>query len=655
MTYRRYTDRRLAVLLVTNDLAERRRLAIVGDAKPRVSDSEGTDYAELLSAYNYRFDVVRPEDIHRRLLVDTGSISYSSIILAVPLSTLTESTLSLMREVSHDAGVSLITAYDHPEQRSAAFFGIEQFVGRRMLWPLKVRIIQWPHESAGGTCVADYGLKSGLPGARRRGLRRLSWKPTLAKALSLISSLRLPYMRANCAHGAKILATTMQGVPVAWSYRFGHATNYYFALHGDSFLDKYNEMHFMVRSAIEANSGYGMVSADLDKTMVLRLDDPGASRADYVQDGQILNESDWNQLGRVLREKGIPLSVMYTPGWMDDGDARSGRLFIDDELVTDRAVGAMHESARVKYVFLDHKRSDHDHVSEFRGLATLVNDNLVDVHSHGLTHLVPDYEAWAASEDKNKGKGWYTEFVHRGSNEPVDKDVQMHAMVSSKCRIAVLFNATPSAIAPSGHKHDSECDVLAHHAGYKLFSSDYTGILKAKLLIRNWKIAAVCVFLKEPSSVISKAGYPVIGIVHDYEIKGRLDGFVNIVEKWSANGIKRFTSLRNLTASLCSSIDAHYSVEDSRMNVDIAFDADVKADGRDKSGDGTEIVVRVVVPAQSSCDKERITLDGGLLLSVEQSTQSTLSLLIRVIDTKLLRIIIPTHPVCWQHVTTGVA
>lgn len=339
MTLSENTSRRLAVLLVAPEVSRHDGLAVIGHAETQISDSESTDYAELLSAGNYRFDIVTPEQIDRQLLVENGSLNYSTIILAVSLSRLTSATLSLIHELSYDAGVSLIAGYDHPDEKTTALFGIERFAGTRTLRSSKARIVGWPHTPGTENCVADYGVRSGFAGVRRRGLRKLSWKQTFIKGLNLARNLRMPYIAALPVPGAKVLLSTMGGEPLAWSHQFGNATNYYFALHGDLFLDKFNEIHRLVRSAIETNSGHGMASVDLDRAMVIRLDDPGASKADYQIDGQLLNESEWLELGRTLKAKKIPLSVMYTPGWVDDGDAQAGRLFVDDKPVAKRLAG----------------------------------------------------------------------------------------------------------------------------------------------------------------------------------------------------------------------------------------------------------------------------------------------------------------------------
>ena len=115
---------------------------------------------------------------------------------------------------------------------------------------------------------------------------------------------------------------------------------------------------------------------------------------------------------------------------------------------------------------------------------------------------------------------------------------------------------SPYAFTPSGHMHDRGCDILAHKAGYSLFSADYTGIAKDNLLIRNKKIVSLFLNFKEPTPFARESGYPVIGVVHDYEIKDDVANFVTIMDKWKQRGIQKFISLKDLIASLCATIES---------------------------------------------------------------------------------------------------
>ena len=519
MAATKYKSRRLSILLVASCDSRRGDLFTVGQTEPSLSDSEFVDYVELLSACNLNFDIVHPDEISPDIFITRGTINYAVVIVTVPHAQLTDVAVEALKEASKDMGVSLISSYSNADERTKLFFGIREFLGKKPLWPLKVRIIHWPRDIYNGKTIIDYGVNAGLLGYRKRGLKKLSLTQTLLKVFRLALSMVLPYVRVTLNVDTLVLATNFSSEPLAWSYQYGNATNYYFALHSDLFLDKYNGMHCLVRSAIEANSGFGMVSVDLEKTMVLRLDDPGACSGDYLSSHSILEKHDWEKLGELLRKKELPLTVMYTPGWVDDGDKKTGKLFVGNKEVTNRPPGRVYHSPLVKYITGNRKSATYDHSSEFTGIRKLVEAGLVDVQSHGHTHLNPDHQTWAESANRHKSSTWYHEFYHVAKGRKICPDKQRHSMVTSRELIKNLFGLTPCALSPSGHRHDSICDVIARDVGYSLFSADFTGVCKPNILIRNWKIPSIFLFMKEPSSSALVSGYPSVAVLHDYELK----------------------------------------------------------------------------------------------------------------------------------------
>jgi len=617
---------------------------IMGHANPSYTNSELFNYVELLSASNFSFDISNPEEISFDTFISRDTIKYAVVIFTFPLSYLSASILTIIREVSHELGISMIASYTYADKRSKSFFGIRDFRGKKPLWPLKVKIIRWPGDLHEGEVIANYGLISGLPGIRKRGLRKLSIKNTFIKGMRVLKELILPYVRVELQSDAHILATSMKGEPLVWAYQFGKAINYYFALNGDLFLDKFNEMHRLVRAAIEANSGFGMASVDLENSMVLRLDDPGACSADYLNNGGILKEDDWKDLGKVLEGKRIPISVMYTPGWVDDGDARTGRLYIDNQEVLERKAGNIYDSAQVKYIRLDNKNGEYDHSSEFRGLTKLVEGKHIDIHSHGLTHLDPDHESWSNAKDKNRDTQWYHEFFHVKSGEIVDENDQRQSMVSSRDKINNLFGTIPCALTPPGHRHDMNCDMLAREAGYRIFSADYTAVLKSNILVRNWKIPSVFLYLKDPTPFASRSGYPFIGVVHDYEIKKGLRKFEDIIEKWKASSINRFITMRDLTASLCVSMDVYYLRTESKMSFIITLP---KYSGMDRAIPefmGSQLLLRIVLPEKMELINNSLSISGAKLISVQRlGGNGTLGILLRIKNESTITISLPTH------------
>jgi len=621
-------NRRLAVLLVTSSISKEDNITTIGYARPLFSDPEFVDYAELLSASNIPFDVIEHKEINYETFVENNFIKYAVVIITIPFHLFSDKQVSILKEVSYDSGVSLIASYTNTDRRSYSFFGINTYNGKSLLWPLKVKIVHWPtpplekggmggfERLSSDEIVVNYGLSSGLPGIRKRGFKKLSLKKSFIKILGLVRSSLLPYVRMKLEPGINVLAKSIKGVPLSWSSQFGKATNYYFALHGDLFLDQFNEMHRLVRAAIEANSGFGMVSADIESTMVLRIDDPGACSTAYLDSGSILEEEDWNDIGTFLRTKNISMSVMYTPEWIDHGDKKAGTLLIDNHEIKERKPGAIYDSALVRYLHLNGKEKTYDHQSEYRGLKRYSDEGLIDIHSHGLTHLVPDYDSWAKSGIENKDPKWYREFYHVKNDEKVDRGKQLYAMINSKKKIDSLFGVNSSVLAPSGHSHDEECDLLAYKSGYHMLSSDYTSYFRRDLVIRNWKIPGIFLYLKDPSPFSLKSGYPFIGIIHDYEIKEGIERFKNIINNWSSTGIKRIISLSDLTSLLCADISAVYSEKESNVEILIDLNGNVRESFRTKQPTSYKFSLRCIIPRNMTFSKNTLSISEGCLDSV---------------------------------------
>jgi hypothetical protein len=636
---------RLAVLLVTPNTSNTSGPVVIGDAKPSLRKAEFVHYAELLSASNFAFDIIKPEEISHELFVEGSTVKYVTIIMTCPLSSLSDAQFSVLKQISHSYGVSLIAAYYQVDERSKPLFGIRSFRGKNYLWPLKVKIIRWPKDICETETIVDYGLGSGFTGYRKRGLQKLSLKQTVVKTVRRLRGSFLPYAIMELEPKADILATTMDGKPITWSYQFGSAMNYYFAVDSGLLLDKFNEMHRLYRAVIEANSGHGMASVDLTGTMVLRLDDPGACMADYLNSDGVLHEHDWKDLGRFLENKRIPVSVLYTPAWVDDGDITAGTLFVENREVKKRTAGTIFDSHRVRYLSTNGKKVTYDHSSEFKGLQELVKGGHVDVHSHGLTHVNPDYQAWSQASDRRANYDWYHEFFDVPRKRQINKELQLHAMAASRQKVKKLFGVLPCTFTPSGHKHDTDCDLLAYSTGYSIFSSDYTGIFKQNRSIRNSKIPSLFLFFKQPSLFAAKSGYPIVGIVHDYEIKeGGLESFAQLIDSWRIKGVKRFISMRQFAASVCINIEARYERKESKLSMALNLPRRHEINPSDPKANAVDLVLRVMLPEDMTLFRNHIVCSGATLLSLEHSAQNAAArLFIKLNDDQGAEISLMTH------------
>ena len=585
------------VVLIVPDQSNTRYLETVGESSSSSKAGDAaTNYIELLSASNIHFDVVCTREITRELFYEGKSLKYSVALLAFPLNTFEDSKLSILQGVSRDFGMSLITSYDYVDRRSQDMFGIRNLGKKRFLMPLRVFIVHWP-SGHGPRTVAKYGLTAGFPGIRKRGLRKLSVLNTFIKVIKNVRRLLIPFLTADLNDGVTVLATDHRGRPVAWSNPYGVSKNYYFSLDSGIFLDKFNEMHRLVKDAIETNSGYGMASIDLENTMVLRMDDPGACSNDYMGTKGVLEEKDWEVLGDFLSKKKTPLTVMYTPCWVDDGNVH-GRLCIDAKLVNERTAGKLYDSFNVSYTSAGSESVKYDHSSEYRGLKRLAEKGMIDVQSHGLTHLDTDRLGWAVDPGKHRDTSWYHEFFHARTGKDVSIDQQRYSMKTSSSKIELLFGSQPIALTPSGHRHDAKTDKIAGEVGYALFSADYTGIKKGQRVIRNWKIPAVFLYLKDPSPFATKTGYPLVGVIHDFEVKnlGGINKLEDIIGGWRDCGITRFMPLRNFTVCLCAELESTYKISESIIQIKINPPPNIVRPRNDGLPISYLIPIRIVLP-----------------------------------------------------------
>ncbi|MDQ3957941.1 MAG: hypothetical protein M3273_06415, partial [Actinomycetota bacterium] len=151
---------------------------------------------------------------------------------------------------------------------------------------------------------------------------------------------------------------------------------------------------------------------DLSGVVALRMDDPGGAQNVYCKEWSYakLASSTWAGLGDELARREARMTIAYTVGWIDDGDARRGTLYVDGR-PEPRRPGAIHASPRVRYV--DERGhvpgTVHDYRDEYAGIRALVDRGLAGVELHGYTHVHPDAQAWLSAPDRGD-VSWFREF-----------------------------------------------------------------------------------------------------------------------------------------------------------------------------------------------------------------------------------------------------
>jgi hypothetical protein len=291
---------------------------------------------------------------------------------------------------------------------------------------------------------------------------------------------------------------------------------------------------------------------DLQDTLVLRMDDPGAAQNIHCASWAYrqLDAMDWRAIGQVLQERQARLSVGYVSGWVDDGDGDRGTLLVRGRR-TKRIAGAVHPSAFVRY----HDRAGHhpgivhDYQSGYRGIQALRRRGLADVELHGYTHMHPDSLAWAKAPDRYAAVGWYRELGAPTSAAIDSRSAEAHPLALGVRALRRQFRVVPTTLICPGDQWTNPVLERALDLGLQQVSSYYLAMRQGD---RFWWSTHLCApYLDEPNAAWFASGLPVIGYFHDREPSDHGVGWLSrCLDRWQAAGARRFIDLRELAAAL---------------------------------------------------------------------------------------------------------
>ncbi|MDX9979156.1 MAG: hypothetical protein RBU25_03815, partial [Lentisphaeria bacterium] len=531
----------LRVLLLASSAFDGQAASAAGTRALRTdSNAELHEYLRLLLAANIPFDVLGHHELRIDHILKGSAIAYASIILTIPYRRLSSQTIDIIRTVSHDHGVSVLAAADRVGGALKEVFGIADIAGKRFCLPCRVSKTEFLRDLPG--IPADFALGPGLRiPIQRHGLRKHPRRYVTAH-LDKLTAQPFFYLKTRAAPGTRVLAT-IQGTadPAIYAYTFGKARNYFIAVQASRFLAQPSPLHRIVTACLKGNSGWGMAAINLEHTMVLRMDDPGTCERVYLRgyDTRLLDAEDWRGMVEVLESFDARLSVMYVPLWVDDGSAANGRLFVEGRDITPRRPGAQYPSKDVRFVrrLPDGSDRTYDYAAEFSALQETQASGRVDIESHGLNHLDPHLDHWLAAEDRYANYEWFHEFRHVVQDRDVAEADQVRILRRGAELIRAYFGAAPCAVTPSGHHQSRTTERLAHSLGYRLFSSDWQSIDKHGTVLRNDKIPALFFESTAPTPEALSAGFPVVGVFHDYDIaRHGVSWLAESLAAWKAAG-----------------------------------------------------------------------------------------------------------------------
>jgi hypothetical protein len=186
-----------------------------------------------------------------------------------------------------------------------------------------------------------------------------------------------------------------------------------------------------------------LVVHDYDNTLLLRMDDPGTAQSSYLRGWNYpsLSPSVIRQKILVpLREHHARLDVFCCPGYVD---AKTDEVLHSEQV--DR---------------VDPFGDREDLRDTFATLREGQKEGLIEIESHGWTHMDPDLDTpipgstdwWTGSVSTEWADyRWYREFFDRRRNRDVPPEVQLQHMRTSCDWLAKYFGLRPLAFCPPGH------------------------------------------------------------------------------------------------------------------------------------------------------------------------------------------------------------
>ncbi|MBA3341757.1 MAG: hypothetical protein H0T48_07965 [Gemmatimonadaceae bacterium] len=417
---------------------------------------------------------------------------------------------------------------------------------------------------------------------------------------------------------------SMEGSPLIAARRLGFGTVVTLAAHPGEMRDAGGGGTALMRHLLTAGPAAPVAWLDFDNTLVLRMDDPGGaqnvhSRAwGYTK----INETGWGAITADLRRRDGRLSVLYTAGWVDDGDASRGALSVAGAAAS-RVAGRIHPSPHVVYQEAagDSPAKSNDYASEFRGIKALRDGGAGDIELHGYTHMHPDAAAWARSADRYEALAWFRELGRAAAPTIAGRPRSEHPISLGIKAIERHFGVMPTTLVPPGDEWTDDALETALEHDLQLVDSYYLALRHDGRFC--WATHVCAPYLDRPDAAWFESGLPVIGYFHDRELA--LEGvewMSGWLDRWQGAGARRLIDFRELAGALGHRVYLE-EIEGLRLHVENA--------------DGPPLVRRLPIafrPGNGSLPAE-LTVTTG---------ESELSLPVREIEAGVGRVNVPLEP-----------
>jgi hypothetical protein len=436
--------------------------------------------AALLKAWSMPFDILRLDQqrLDASYLFDrAGNIRYGAVIWLADSDSYTEQDLNDLEQAT-DAGTGLIA------------------INSRVLDPVLSKLLglefkQHYTSTESFHLANDHNIVRGvardsMPSQDREYSDRLWVVPTSAQVL--IAQGQHPVLTANLP---------IPGVSAIWL--------------GSPDLSQLCNSPFwrslLLRSLVW-ELGYAVLpDADYAHRVILELDDWGTADKGFLSYWRYLEPNEQtirrDLIAPLTRHNAI-VSAMVDTGYVDRQSKRIVSPWI--QRFTDRY--GLHQ----------------DYASTKSGLEDAVTAGVLDIESHGWTHMEPDLESapgpWWTADLVGEGSvdGWYSEFQDRRRDKEVPAVAQLYHMKRSLTEIQQDFGVQPLELKPGGDAWSksrfNDTAALAARVGFGLFHGDTsTYYLDHELVLDMAKVV-----------VDADTGYDLLAALHPEQWPYHPDG-----------------------------------------------------------------------------------------------------------------------------------
>lgn len=277
------------------------------------------------------------------------------------------------------------------------------------------------------------------------------------------------------------------------------------------------EFHKETLSFLKQDSNFIYFRPDLDKKIMLRMDDPGASQNVHHESWIFpeLSTNKWTDIEKILKANAAKLSVGYVMGWQDDGDSNKGDLYITNKKIENRKPVKAFPSPDTRYY---HKETQQWYEYE-KQFEFLKNSNTFELELHGHTHVTPHIEQWLQAKDSFTNYNWYREFLKTEFYPDQQQDLEAQKnIISAGLKLFADYKLPkPWVLIPPGQKISYDTTSLLSEFELPLLSDKSVNIAKGERYYRSNLIPTYDLRLNEEKSATTRTqGFTLM--LHDKDI-----------------------------------------------------------------------------------------------------------------------------------------